>query len=120
MIKLVEDFNRSKVSMPAHTVKPSDLVYTFVLTANTEQTVSIPEGTNFIRIKRGSIKKEYAANVIFSFGTTPLVFPTVSGWNTTPQFCLAGDMIIVDVKETHSVLRVLSDENVKVQVCFYC
>lgn len=119
MIKMTDDFNRSKLSLPSEAARPSEDVYTFVLTAGVEQTLTLPSEANFVRIKRGNIKKEYSASVAFGFGTTPLSFPTVSGWQDPPTFCLSSDEMLIDLREVDGIIRVLSDEDVKVQMCFY-
>lgn len=119
MIKLVSDNLRHSITKPSSVCRPADVVYNFILTANTEQTVAIPLDTSFIRIKRGNIKKEYAANVYFGFGDTPVTIPTVSGWATNPSYELPTEVVHVDIREVDGTFRIVSDEDVKVQVCFF-
>lgn len=119
MNHLVEPHLRSTVTKPLGVCKPPDTVYTFVLVAGVEQTLTIPTGANFIRIKRGPIKKEYNADVYVGFGSVPISIPTVSGYCSPPCFSLATDMETVDIKDVNGTLRIISNEAVKVQVCFF-
>lgn len=119
MNKLVEDHLRASVVKPMEICTPPESVYTFVLAANVEQTMSIPTEANFMRIKRGPIKKEYAASVFVAFGATPIVRPTVSGYCNPPCFELTTAMETIDIRKVNGTLRVISDEAVKVQVCFF-
>ena len=119
MIKLVEDHNRAHVTVPNGVCRPSDSVYNFVLASNVEQSVAIPSGTNYIRIKRGGLKKDYNANVYLGFGSTPISIPSVSGFMSPVAYDLPSDMATIDIRGLNGTLRIISDEDVKVQVCFF-
>jgi hypothetical protein len=119
MNKLVESHLRGSITKPAEVCTPPDMVYTFVLASDVEQTLSIPSDASFMRIKRGPLKKEYNADVYVAFGDTPIVRPTVSGYCDPPCFGLATIMETIDIRKVNGTLRVISDEAVKVQVCFF-